>query len=300
MKRFITKRKFNFKYQIIILLFTLILSIYISSQIIKKINMESLSNNLINNSTNISSNYLAYAEIFNILDASSLIKTTISEFDKVSIKEVIKENESNINKEEDLKTKEPILYIYNTHQSEEYKSESLANYNITPTVYMLANIIKKELDKSGIYTIVEDENIKDVLNKNNWLYKDSYKVSRLWLENINNKYPTIRYYLDLHRDSVSETIVIDNKRYAKMMFVLGMNHSNYEKNEVIVKKLYNYLDSKYKGIVKDTLYAKKNIFNQDFNENVFLIEIGGNENTLEEAYNSAIVLADAISSVIGA
>ena len=300
MKRFITKRKFNFKYQIVILLFTLILSIYISSQIIKKINIESLSNNLINNSTNISSNYLAYAEIFNILDASSLIKTTISEFDKVSIKEVIKENESNINKEEDLKTKEPILYIYNTHQSEEYKSESLANYNITPTVYMLANIIKKELDKNGIYTIVEDENIKDVLNKNNWLYKDSYKVSRLWLENINNKYPTINYYLDLHRDSVSESIVIDNKRYAKMMFVLGMNHSNYEKNEVIVKKLYNYLDSKYKGIVKDTLYAKKNIFNQDFNENVFLIEIGGNENTLEEAYNSAMVLADAITSVIGA
>ena len=300
MKRFITKRKYNFKYQIVILLLTLILSIYISSQIIKKINMESLSNNLINNSTNISSNYLAYAEIFNILDASSLIKTTISEFDKVSIKEVIKENESNINKEEDLKTKEPILYIYNTHQSEEYKSESLANYNITPTVYMLANIIKKELDKSGIYTIVEDENIKDVLNKNNWLYKDSYKVSRLWLENINNKYPTINYYLDLHRDSVSESIVIDNKRYAKMMFVLGMNHSNYEKNEVIVKKLYNYLDSKYKGIVKDTLYAKKNIFNQDFNENVFLIEIGGNENTLEEAYNSAMVLADAITSVIGA
>ena len=300
MKRFITKRKFNFKYQIIILLFTLILSIYISSQIIKKINMESLSNNLINNSTNISSNYLAFAEIFNILDASSLIKTTISEFDKVNIKEVIKENESNINKEEDIKIKEPILYIYNTHQSEEYKSESLANYNITPTVYMLANIIKKELDNNGIYTIVEDENIKDVLNKNNWLYKDSYKASRLWLENINNKYPTIKYYLDLHRDSVSETIVIDNKRYAKMMFVLGMNHSNYEKNEVIVKKLYNYLDIKYKGIVKDTLYAKKNIFNQDFNENVFLIEIGGNENTLEEAYNSAMVLADAISSVIGA
>ena len=262
--------------------------------------MESLSNNLINNSTNISSNYLAFAEIFNILDASSLIKTTISEFDKVNIKEVIKENESNINKEEDIKIKEPILYIYNTHQSEEYKSESLANYNITPTVYMLANIIKKELDNNGIYTIVEDENIKDVLNKNNWLYKDSYKASRLWLENINNKYPTIKYYLDLHRDSVSETIVIDNKRYAKMMFVLGMNHSNYEKNEVIVKKLYNYLDIKYKGIVKDTLYAKKNIFNQDFNENVFLIEIGGNENTLEEAYNSAMVLADAISSVIGA
>ena len=300
MKRFITKRKFNFKYQIVILLFTLILSIYISSQILKKINMESLSNNLINNSTNISSNYLAYAEIFNILDASSLIKTTISEFDKVNIKEVIKENESNINKEEDIKIKEPILYIYNTHQSEEYKSESLANYNITPTVYMLANIIKKELDNNGIYTIVEDENIKDVLNKNNWLYKDSYKASRLWLENINNKYPTIKYYLDLHRDSVSETIVIDNKRYAKMMFVLGMNHSNYEKNEVLVKKLSNYLDSKYKGIVKDTLYAKKNIFNQDFNENVFLIEIGGNENTLEEAYNSAMVLADAITSVIGA
>ena len=300
MKRFITKRKFNFKYKIVILLFTLILSIYISSQIITNINIESLSNNLINNSTNITSNYLAYSEIFNILDASSLIKTTISEFDKVNIKEVIKENESNINKEEDIKIKEPILYIYNTHQSEEYKSESLANYNITPTVYMLANIIKKELDKNGIYTIVEDENIKDVLNKNNWLYKDSYKASRLWLENINNKYPTIRYYLDLHRDSVSETIVIDNKRYAKMMFVLGMNHSNYEKNEEIVKKLYNYLDIKYKGIVKDTLYAKKNIFNQDFNENVFLIEIGGNENTLEEAYNSAMVLADAITSVIGA
>lgn len=264
--------------------------------------MESFSNNLIKNSTNNPNNYLTYSEIFNILDASSLIKTTISEFDKVNIKEVIKEdNIKQIDKDNqnNQDTHEPIIYIYNTHQSEEYISESLSNYNITPTVYMLANIIKKELDKNGIYTIVEDENIKDVLNKNNWLYKDSYKASRLWLENINKKYPTIKYYLDLHRDSVSETIVIDNKKYAKMMFVLGMNHSNYYKNEVIVKELYNYLNTKYNGIVKDTLYAKKNIFNQDFNENVFLIEIGGNENTLEEAYNSAIVLAEAISAVIG-
>lgn len=300
MKRFITKRKFNVRYSVILILLLLSFIIYISPKILKKINLKDLSNSLINNSTNISSNYLAYAEIFNILDASSLIKTTISEFDKVNIKEVIKDSGTKIDKENNQNIKEPILYIYNTHQSEEYKSESLANYNITPTVYMLANIIKKELDKNGVYTIVEDENIKDILNKNNWLYKDSYKASRLWLENINNKYPTIKYYLDLHRDSVSETIVIDNKRYAKMMFVLGMNHNNYEKNEVIVKKIYNYLDSKYKGIVKDTLYAKKNIFNQDFNENVFLIEIGGNENNLEEAYNSAIVLAEAISFVIGA
>ena len=52
-----------------------------------------------------------------------------------------------IQKDKNIVKNEPILYIYNTHQTEEYVSNSLANYNITPTVYMAANILKKELEK---------------------------------------------------------------------------------------------------------------------------------------------------------
>ena len=45
--------------------------------------------------------------------------------------------------------------------------------------------------------------------------------------------------------------------------------------------------------------AKKNIFNQDFSGNVFLIEVGGNNNNFNEVYNSVLALAEIIGNVIG-
>ena len=262
-----------------------------------------IANNLISDSLNYS-NDLSFLDIinFNLSGPETILKSTFSGVEMVEdIKKVYSDsgdNKENNDKVNDNKN-EPILYIYNTHQTEEYISSSLANYNITPTVYMAANILKQELEKYNVYSVVEDENIKTVLNENGWSYKDSYSASRLWLERTKEKYPSIKYYLDLHRDSVSLTTNINNKSYARIMYVLGMNYDGYENNEALMVKLNDYTKEKYPGLSRDILYAKKNTFNQDFNENVFLVEVGGNNNNFNEVYNSVLALAEIIGNVIG-
>ena len=234
---------------------------------------------------------------FNLKGPESIIENTFATV--INEKNIKNNSEIKENKDKNIVKTDPILYIYNTHQTEEYVSSSLANYNITPTVYMAANILKKELEKYNVYSVVEDENIKMVLNEHGWSYNNSYNASRLWLERTKERYPTIKYYLDLHRDSVSLNVNINNKSYARIMYVLGMNYDGYENNEALMVKLNEYTKEKYPGLSRDILYAKKNTFNQDFSGNVFLIEVGGNNNNFNEVYNSVLALAEIIGNVIG-
>lgn len=304
MKRFIARKRTNYnRIKVIVLLMIILVSTMLSIKIFKGSPNIDIANNLISDSLNYS-NDLSFLDIinFNLSGPETILKSTFSGIEMAEdIKKVYSDNgdnKENIEKVNDSK-KEPILYIYNTHQTEEYISSSLANYNITPTVYMAGNILKQELEKYNVYSVVEDENIKTVLNEHNWVYKDSYSASRLWLERTKEKYPTIKYYLDLHRDSVSLTANINNKSYARIMYVLGMNYDGYEKNEALMVKLNEYTKEKYPGLSRDILYAKKNTFNQDFSGNVFLIEVGGNKNNFNAVYNSVLALAEIIGNVIG-
>ncbi len=304
MKRFIARKRVNYnRIKLIVLLMIILVSTILSIKIFKGSPNIDIANNLISDSLNYS-NDLSFLDIinFNLSGPETILKSTFSGVEMVEdIKKVYSDsgdNKENNDKVNDNKN-EPILYIYNTHQTEEYISSSLANYNITPTVYMAANILKQELEKYNVYSVVEDENIKTVLNENGWSYKDSYSASRLWLERTKEKYPSIKYYLDLHRDSVSLTTNINNKSYARIMYVLGMNYDGYENNEALMVKLNDYTKEKYPGLSRDILYAKKNTFNQDFNENVFLVEVGGNNNNFNEVYNSVLALAEIIGNVIG-
>ena len=288
-KRFITRKRYNIKlFKILSIVIILIVSISLSLKYLKLSN-EIIANNLFNNSVNYS-NDLNMLDIinFNLKGPETILENTFAN--------VIENKDNKIT--EEVKN-DPILYIYNTHQTEEYVSNSLKNYNITPTVYMASNILKQELEKYNIYSVVEDENIKNVLNDNGWSYKDSYLASRLWLKKAKKKYPTIKYYLDLHRDSVSLSTTINDKSYARIMYVLGMNYDTYEQNESLLIKLNNYTKEKYPNLSRDILYAKKNTFNQDFDGNVFLIEVGGNNSNFNEVYNTILALAEIIGNVIG-
>ena len=304
MKRFIARKRVNYnRIKLIALLIIILVGTMLTIKIFKGSPNIDIANNLISDSLNYS-NDLSFLDIinFNLSGPETILKSTFSGVEMVEdIKKVYSDsgdNKENNDKVNDNK-KDPILYIYNTHQTEEYVSSSLVNYNITPTVYMAANILKQELEKYNVYSVVEDENIKKVLNEHNWVYKDSYSASRLWLERAKEKYPSIKYYLDLHRDSVSLTANINNKSYARIMYVLGMNYDGYENNEALMVKLNDYTKEKYPGLTRDILYAKKNTFNQDFSGNVFLIEVGGNNNNFNEVYNSVLALAEIIGNVIG-
>lgn len=195
----------------------------------------------------------------------------------------------------------PIIYIYNSHQLENYNSSNLDIYGITPNVLMTSYLLKEKLNSKGISTIVEDTNLTEFLSLNNWDHSGSYKASRIFILDKKNKYSTLKYFIDIHRDSVSKnitTININGKDYARILFVVGLEHDNYKDNIKISEDLNNLFDKYYKGLSRG-IYKKEGpgvdgIYNQDISPNSILIEVGGVDNNIDEVLNTT----EAISNIL--
>ena len=299
-KRFIARKKYNFNFiKIIICILIVYFTCFLTIKFLFKNKISISDEKRINEYLAIASNNLI-GEIsiidllnINLVSPETFLKLSFSNFKKLEYKEskkvvkVIKE------------VKKPIIYIYNTHQREDYDPGSLKIYNITPTVYMASIMLQKALEKKEIYSVVEEADIKSILDINGWSYDGSYNASRLLLEESVKNHPTIKYFIDVHRDSVTDRYVEDDKTYAKLMFVIGKNHENYLDNEKIMIKLYDFIKENNSGVIKKNFYGKNSRYNQDFNTNTILVEVGGVKNTIDEVYNSVNVLADAIESLIG-
>lgn len=203
------------------------------------------------------------------------------------------------------KPKEPIIYIYNSHQTESYQPSNFAEFTINPTVMVANYILADILEENNLETIVEERSIKEILTQNNWRYSYSYMASRFYLEDAKINYPSLTYYIDIHRDSLKKdktTVTINNKQYAKTIFLIGLENPNYQENLSFTTLINDKMNAKYPGLSKG-IYKKggegvNGVYNQDFSNRVILIEIGGYENTLSEVLNSVVAFADCFMEVI--
>lgn len=180
----------------------------------------------------------------------------------------------------------PRVYIYSTHPNEKY---------IDNTISYASLILQEKLNSLQVETIVEERSVVEYLEDNNLEFDDSYKATR---EFLSDKLKTYDFDLiiDLHRDAVNNTTVkINNKEYAKIMFVQNVN---YKDNITLANKLNDILNEKYLGITRGIYNKYVDNFNQDLNNNVLLIELGGNTNTFEQVNNSIDALAYSIKELL--
>ena len=291
-KRFKAKRKLKPKYKSILIIITIIILLililnYISNiQLIKQNALKTLaySNNL--EESNIKKEIIELtSKIIKIdINKPTTILKNMMYYEKPNTK---REYYAIENKKEIIK-QEPLVYIYNTHQTEEYIDKE-------NTVLTAAHYLKEKLEQLGISTIEE----------NNLNYSESYKASRVNLENIKNKYPNIKIFIDLHRDSIGKnlsTITIGNKEYAKVLFVIGKEHNNYTQNLEFTSEINNLIIKNYpqltKGILEKEGPGVNGIYNQDIGVNVILMEVGGFENTFEEVKNTLDIMSNIIKEKI--
>ena len=205
----------------------------------------------------------------------------------------------------EIVNKEPLIYIYNSHQTEEYKASTFAEYDVRPSVMMADYILEEVFQKNSYPTIVEERRISEVLANNNWKYVYSYRASRVFLEDVIVMHPSLKYFIDVHRDSLEHDrtyINIEGKDYARTIFLIGLENEGYEENLAFTEKINNKLNEKYPGLSKG-IYKKggptvNGVYNQDFSNRTILIEIGGYESTTTEVLNSTLAFAECFLEVI--
>ena len=239
------------------------------------------------------------------IDLASPLTFLNRDYKGLTSNEVVKLKKNETNKKIETKKENPTIYIYNTHQTEEYKSTSFLEYSVNPNVLMASYILEEQLSKKGHVVLVEEESVSKLRTTLGLNYAGSYKVTRSMMENAKKNNPTLKYYIDLHRDSLTHdktTLTVDGKSYAKILFIVGLENSNYQENLDFTKKISDLLNQKVKGLSKG-IYKKEGplvngVYNQDFSNRVILIELGGNENTIDEVYRSLIVLGEVLDEVI--
>ncbi len=299
-KRFIaTKAKiFNFKtlFLLIILIISLILSfnIFLASGVNTILGNNNIPTNLLNAGLN------KNTFLLDILNPKDLLKIGLNYiFDTKNdapIEEVKKIDEH-------TNSSNPKIYLYNTHDNEDYKSSLIESYSIKYNVKIASYMLSEYLSDLGIENYVEASSTTDLYYTNNTLYQNTYDASRDLIKSIEAKYPELDLLIDIHRDSVeklSSTVEIDGTSYAKVLFVVGTDNPNYEKNLKKAEEINNLLNPKItRGIIKKSKEDGNGIYNQDLSENIILLELGGVENTIEEIDNTLQLLSKAILKYMG-
>ncbi len=295
MGRFITKKKIKvYKYQIyigVVLIF--ILFIILINIIMNFILNKNFMNILVSNSFgNTISDYkmlsnkkdLFYRNIygFKINDSSPVFKPNIS----------------------NIVDSEPLIYLYNTYQTDKYKKDYYNSYSINPYVTNASFILQEYLKINGINAIVEDKSVAKTLKENNISYSNSYKGSRILLEESFKEYPSLNYFFDIgifNNGSNNTTVKINNEEYATILFVVGCLNSNYEENKRLATSLNDRLNS-YQGLSLGVSLrcgdGYHGVYNEDFHNNTLLIHVGSSSNTIDEVDRTLRVLARIIKEEI--
>lgn len=307
MARFKSKRKLKLRYQILVIFIVLGLSfIYIFDFLYTKfslnINNEQLIDYLVDYNLNNKEEKNILYDILSLSSTDFLLKYTLG----IEITEEKAETVSGVESEYvkdpyETEVSDPIIYIYNTHQTEGYQKSNNASYNITPSVLMASYILRESLNDLGLPTLVETNDITEMLRINNWKYKYSYQASKILLEDAIDKNSNLTYFIDLHRDSMNyniTTATINNKQYAKVLFVVGKDHEGYEENLALAEKINEELKKFSPDITRGISLKGGNgvngIYNQDISPNAVLIELGGQYNNITEVNNTIEILSKAI------
>ena len=283
---------------VIILLISLVyfLLLKIPYKIDNKVLANILSSNF-NNETNIENIYYKNKTKKNI---TSLLKQNYLQVNIPTIKE-----EKPIKKEESNKKEDPLIYIYNTHQTEEYKSNQFVPYTINPNVMMNSYILQNEFNKNNLPTLVEERSVKEHLHQNGYTYSYSYIISKQFMESAKLNNPSLKYYIDVHRDSQPAkitTVEINNKSYAKLLFIVGLENDNHIENLTFTQKINDKLNEYYpnlsRGILKKSGANVNGIYNQDFSPYAILLEVGGVDNQVDEVLNSLLAFSKCYMEVV--
>jgi len=214
----------------------------------------------------------------------------------------------------DISSSEPVVLIFCTHATESYCEEGVFYYapaftaertsDINKNVVLIATELKNTLENRGI-PVIQSLKIHDEIS-----YQNSYMRS---LETVNaylKQYPTIKYVIDVHRDSMitstgekyKPTININGKNAAQIMMVVGTSdggayHPNWTENLIFAAYMQLKLNEKYPMLARP-VNLRNARFNQHVARGAIILEVGSCGSSFDEALYSARLFGECLAELI--
>lgn len=198
-------------------------------------------------------------------------------------------------------TTTPQMLIYHTHNIESFVPTSGKAHvydNQDQTIVRVGTRLAEELTAAGVDVTHSkaDNSSKD--------YTKAYSESLKNITQILKEKPSIEYVFDIHRDAgprTATTTVIEGQSTARLYIVVGTNtslgHPNYQKNVAFAQQLNDKLNELYPGLSRGVRITTRSRYNQHVRDKALLIEVGGDQNSMDEALRAVTFLSKAIVAV---
>ena len=208
---------------------------------------------------------------------------------------------------------EPTILVYHSHTTESYtlldagyytESLDLRSKDNSRNMVRVGDELVKYLELQG-FKVIHDTDIHD---EN---YSGAYDSSRKNIEKYLEEYPSIEITIDVHRDDITydnntkvkPTATINGKKAARMMIIAGAEYGsikkfpNWEYNLRFDLAVQNKVEEMYPGLMRPILFSERK-YNMFETKNSFLLEVGTDGNTLDEACYSARLFATALGELL--
>ena len=200
----------------------------------------------------------------------------------------------------------PQVLIIHTHGSEAYTMPEGQDYVSTGTcrtsdtnknVVRVGDEIASVLSEYGI-SVLHDRTLYD-----DPLYEGAYGRSVEGIEAYQEKYPSLVFILDIHRDAVEDAqhrqyklISQEDPNAAQLSFIMGSNHDGWQENLKLAVAIAENIQADYPTVMRPITLRNSN-YNQHKSLGSMLVEVGAAGNSLDEALNSARIFANAFARV---
>lgn len=206
----------------------------------------------------------------------------------------------------------PTVLIYHSHTTEAYSlldtgyyiSSDARSNNSARNMVRVGDDLATYLERQG-FTVIHDRTIHD---KD---YTKSYDNSRATIEKYLEQYPSIEVTIDVHRDDITysnktkvkPTAKINGKKAARMMIISGCeynrvkNFPDWEENLKFDLQVQNKVNELYPGLMRPILFSERK-YNMYETHYSFLLEVGTDANTLDEACYSARLFGNALGQLL--
>lgn len=205
---------------------------------------------------------------------------------------------------------DPAVLIIHTHATESYAKEGAKTVTETrssdPEENMIAvgKALCAALEKSGVGTL-HCETMHDARS-----YNEAYSLSAKSVKEYLEKYPTLKYIIDVHRDAITvgegdmakPVAEKDGASLAQLMLVVGTDeggadHPGWKTNLCVAVRTQKAL-SDYHHTLARPINLRSASFNQQLSPGFLLLEVGSCANTLSEAKASAGAFGEVFASLI--